>query len=82
MEIKRCPFCGAKDINVWCNSGRYGRFVYVECRVCGARTKSRGVGKCSYLKECKSTDDCCREYALQRIEDSISAWNMRMGGDE
>ena len=41
MEIKPCPFCGGDDIYTKYNGGKYGRFYYVECSTCGART--RGV---------------------------------------
>jgi transcription elongation factor Elf1 len=34
-----CPFCGSES-SCWVKGGRYGRFTYVECDLCGARTKT------------------------------------------
>lgn len=39
MELKRCPFCG--DIAKQAYSvGKYGAFGFVECDLCGNKTKT------------------------------------------
>ena len=42
MDLKPCPFC-AGEASLWRNAGRYGLFGYVQCDVCGARSKSQKV---------------------------------------
>ena len=39
-ELKPCPFCGSKSININGNQKRY-----VSCYVCGARTKNGNTTK-------------------------------------
>ena len=38
-SLKSCPFCGG-HASLWYNTGKYGRFTYAECDVCGARSKA------------------------------------------
>lgn len=40
---KPCPFCGSDDNHLWVRWGKYDNlFCYIECDVCGAKTKSFG----------------------------------------
>ena len=38
-KLERCPFCGDIGRKVF-NVGQYGAFGYIECDLCGAKTKS------------------------------------------
>lgn len=39
MELLPCPFCGG-DADCIRQGSRYGGFYYVECTVCGAKTRN------------------------------------------
>lgn len=39
-ELKGCPFCGSDEVSLWYQGGRYGRYTFAECDVCGARSKT------------------------------------------
>lgn len=42
LRAKPCPFCGSDDIGAWVRwKDKHNRFVYLECNVCGAKTKAR-----------------------------------------
>lgn len=40
IKLKTCPFCG-NDALLTYNTGKYGAFCYVECELCGARSKTK-----------------------------------------
>ena len=39
-ELKRCPFCGDDNAAAVASTGKYGIFVYIECGLCGARSRT------------------------------------------
>lgn len=43
LELKPCPFCGCHAASLTQRDARYGLIVYVECQICGARTKPVGT---------------------------------------
>lgn len=65
-KLKACPFCSG-NASLWYNTGKYGRFTYAECDVCGARSKAF-----SYYSEAVEFD--CHELGAIRAAD---AWNRR-----
>ena len=76
-ELLRCPFCGdvASKIS---DSGRYGPFGYVECELCGARTKTRKI-----ISRTKFDTD--EEFWDQdAFEAIVRSWNRRTekGGED
>ena len=40
-ELKPCPFCGSECTVTW-TEGKYGKFAFIECDLCGARSKAFG----------------------------------------
>ena len=40
-KLSSCPFCGSDNVYLKYNGAKHGRFYYVECAICGGRT--RGV---------------------------------------
>lgn len=69
-DLKKCPFCG-EEADLWRNFGRYGYFVYVECSICSAKSKS-------YKFPGELTDDWETTIAARRATD---AWNRRAGDE-
>ena len=67
-QIKACPFCG-NEAYPWYKETRYGRICYVECDVCGAKT--RAFAYYDTGKEFADND----AGALRAVE----AWNRREG---
>ena len=66
-ELKSCPFCGG-DAFAYTQGGRYGRFAWAECELCGARTKN-------VASEFAADDpDFGNSSASRRI---AAAWNRR-----
>lgn len=39
-KLKACPFCGNDSATWYTQYGGHGYFAWVECDLCGARTKS------------------------------------------
>lgn len=68
-EVKPCPFCGNDDIIAWAKQGKYNGFCYLECDVCGAKTKAY-----EYLSSMSggvNMDD-------SGIRRCVNAWNRRV----
>lgn len=63
--FKDCPFCGASvDLSsVKISNARYGNIAYVECKVCGARSRAKrmyDIDECTNeLSELWNTR-CCK----------------------
>lgn len=38
-KLESCPFCGG-EARFWTKGGRFGYFAWVECDICGGRTKT------------------------------------------
>lgn len=68
-EMKPCPFCG-DNAALYYSSGRYGCFCYVECDLCGAKSKAVSMGT-------RNPDDDWAE-SLPAFK-AIDAWNRRVG---
>ena len=71
-ELKQCPFCGNNNASVYrnYNSGCRKYFVWVECDVCGAKTKA--ATPYSDPAENDGWDNAaCRKVC--------AAWNLRAG---
>ena len=66
-ELKPCPFCGSDEITAWYQGTKYGRIAYVECDICGAKTKAF-----KYLSEDKEYDD-----SDPGSKKAYAAWNRR-----
>lgn len=69
--MKSCPFCGSKDSYLKYNGAKFGRFYYVECAVCGGRTR----GICRSYNDIPQVDDhewdCCEANLVTLL------WNRR-----
>ena len=70
IKIKACPFCGnpGDQVSLWVRGGyKHSKFCYVECDVCGAKTKAFTYS--SYSKEINFHD--------LGAERAYDAWNRR-----
>ena len=76
MALKKCPFCGSEASFLF-ETGRYGPFGYVECDLCGARTKTKKVVKNFPIED--NEEAFWNQPAFLSLE---NAWNKRAGGDE
>ena len=69
-EMKNCPFCGDDSPTLCSKLGQYGKFGWVECELCGARTKAFQVHG--------SEKSCGDEYWKQKgFKRAIDLWNRR-----
>lgn len=68
-KVKSCPFCGSDEIMLKYNGSRHGRFYYMECDVCGGRTR----GICVPTKELDGLDEWNND-AAAKVE---RLWNRR-----
>lgn len=66
-NLKGCPFCGSDEISAWYKGVRYGRIAYVECDVCGAKSKAF-----SYYSRDEEFDE--KDRGVIR---AVDAWNRR-----
>lgn len=69
LELKSCPFCG-NNVGDLCSNYSYKvqkHFVWVECGVCGARSKAIS----------SDDDPTVSEWQNKQCQKVISAWNMR-----
>lgn len=67
-SLKPCPFCGHEEISVYTQYGRYGYFAWVECDLCGARSKT--------LKSTNRADS--PEFSVSAVACKLlDAWNRR-----
>ena len=73
METKMCPFCGSGEIYLRSSGTRYGVLAFVECGVCGAKTKAYKKGNVDPESEGFFTDSAS---ILAK-----TAWNRRVKGD-
>ena len=72
MDMKPCPFCGDEASKTWEN-GRYGPFGYIECDLCGARSKTQKLIR-------KSEYDTEEEFWNQEAFGIlVKRWNRRVG---
>lgn len=70
MRLKACPFCGG-TASLNSRGGKYGRFVFAACDMCGARAKTCSCDICrNGNTECDWKGISCK-YA-------INAWNRRI----
>lgn len=75
--IKECPFCGSDDVHLYVRRGtqKYPNFCYVECDLCGAKSKAF-----TYFFN-QVTFDGSEEVALSfddaGAKKAIDAWNRR-----
>ena len=67
-KYMNCPFCG-HEASGWVNRGRYGRFTYVECDLCGARSKA--------FKYC-GDEGAEIDWNDISVEKARDAWNRRV----
>ena len=68
--LNRCPFCGDIGRKTYSN-GQYGAFGYIECDLCGTRTKSVKLIDPSRFE----TED--NFWAQRAWEPVIRNWNRR-----
>ena len=69
-EIRPCPFCGGDSFTAWVRQGsKYTRLVYLECDLCGARTRARVY---------YSTRDDMVDFDDPGTKACIEAWNRRV----
>lgn len=70
FELKPCPFCGHDIASLIKRKGRRGVFVYVQCEVCWAQTKTYGVD---------ADFDDPGIWDSVECDLAVKAWNMRAG---
>ena len=75
---KPCPFCGNEKVYAKCVYGKYGRFVFIKCDVCGAQCGSTKVGECNL--KCKDGEFCDDADYAESI--ATNKWNRRDGADQ
>lgn len=75
MDLKPCPFCGDVGRRVF-NNGQYGAFGYIECDLCGAKTKS------VKLLPPKQFADEVSFWAQIAWAPTIRNWNRRVEGSK
>lgn len=66
-ELKKCPFCGG-NASGWYKTVRFGRIAYVECDVCGAKSKAF-----TYYATVDDFDE--NDMGVER---ATTAWNRRV----
>ena len=66
---KPCPFCGSDDIWKRYNYARYSYMAYIECGMCGARTRAASINK-----EVPADETIWDHFVFTRLTD---LWNMR-----
>lgn len=69
-KLLTCPFCGNDQIYTRYNGSRSGRFYYLECDLCGARTR----GVCVPFNKLQDMDEWDNE-AVERV---TRLWNRRV----
>ena len=73
-ELKSCPFCGSDDVFLKYNGAKHGLFYYVECAVCGGRTR----GACRPWKDVPDGTDK-HEWDCAAAEIVTLLWERRSG---
>jgi Lar family restriction alleviation protein len=38
LDVKKCPFCGSKYVSINRRGGKYGKFYFMQCTICGAQS--------------------------------------------
>lgn len=72
-KLKPCPFCG-NDAQLDYNVGKYGMFCYVECVLCGARSRTRPLPQAPYEFD-KNEDAFWNQVEFDFV---ARLWNKRM----
>ena len=69
-KLKRCPFCGSDRVMVAFNPSRFNkRYYYVECTICGCRTRGEAIFEINISDE--------NEWENVAVEKSVACWNQR-----
>ena len=69
-DLDKCPFCGDKAYRIY-SVGQYGTFGYIECGLCGCKTRSVKVLAPSQFK---TELDFYEQKAWEPVERN---WNRR-----
>lgn len=78
QELKACPFCGSNEAFLKYNGAKHGYFYYVECTICGGRTR----GVCRPWRDVPSgTLDDPDEWTNQYAVTAKKLWNQRSDGN-
>lgn len=72
MTLSPCPFCGS-DAEIRNNPSSTGRYYWVECGLCGGKTKAL------FLSEALTTRGNAVQFVLNQIR---ALWNTRTPIDE
>lgn len=74
MDLKQCPFCGgdAGYRHRWSKKGNCW-FVFVECSVCGTKTKPQFLNNADLLSSRKMSEE-----AAIRCDRVANLWNTRL----
>ena len=70
--LKACPFCGNDKIEGYCRSGKFGHFMTIRCKVCGAQSGAISVKVC----EGGCSQDFCK-FADEAYDVAKMKWNQR-----
>ena len=72
-----CPFCGAdsKNVHLKMNTSKNGRFHYVECGICGGRTR----GICLPWEFISESETDTERMNCEQSKAVIRLWNTRSG---
>lgn len=74
-ELKECPFCGSDQAVMKYNGAKHGRFYYIECEICGGRTR----GVCRPFRDIPNDDP--NEWDNRYAHTAITLWNQRSEAD-
>ena len=81
-EFKPCPFCGAGVENIFIkrNTSKHGIFYYIECAICGGRT--RGICRpWSDIKDPEKEETHEERWQNDQAMTVSMLWNRRSGTD-
>jgi hypothetical protein len=77
-EFKPCPFCGAGAENIYIkrNASKNGIFYYIECEICGGRT--RGICRpWDQIKEPEKEESHEERWQNNQARTVMNLWNRR-----
>lgn len=75
-ELKPCPFCGGNTANIYRKWGRNGWFIFAKCDVCGASSKTIGLGK-NFIEPENESEFWDVPCVMLACDTAAQAWNMR-----
>lgn len=66
-KLKKCPFCGSREVYLNSKWARYGYMVFVKCDICGGQTRV-------FNSHTNPDDD---DWENAQCKQAMAAWNRR-----